>query len=123
MRARAEMNTNEPRPEQAGQPEPTSSRPSSEEAFADDDHVEVLVEDLFIEEYEAPLTLPTERPVREGEGRLAKAVRPVRDHARSLFGGLLAIGGLALATLLLTGRRHKPSRIARVLHTLRLARG
>ncbi len=103
------MNTNEPR-------EPISTEGGQ---FGDDDHVEVLVEDLFIEEYQTPLTLPQE-PQRER--RRARVARIMRRRETSLIGGIAAIGGLVLAALFLKGRRRKASGLSRVLFKLGLAR-
>ncbi|HVH48187.1 MAG TPA: hypothetical protein VM925_37900 [Labilithrix sp.] len=85
-----------------------------------DDHVEVLVEDLFIEEYQAPLALPSDRELREAS-RLGTA-GPIRSRAKSLLGGLLALGGLAFATLFLSGRRRKVSALSRLFLKLGIAR-
>ena len=102
------MNTNEPR-------EPASSEGAQ---FGDDDHVEVLVEDLFIEDYQTPLTLAPQ-PERRERGRVG---RVMRKRATSLLGGVAAIGGLVLATLFFSGRRRKPSRLSRLFLKLGLAR-
>ena len=96
------MNTNEPR-------EPISTEGGQ---FGDEDHVEVLVEDLFIEDYQTPLTLPSDRPMMKKQGRLRRAVQPIRNNASSVIGGLLAIGGLALAMIFLADRRRKVKRSA-----------
>jgi hypothetical protein len=101
------MNINEPR-------EPISTEGGQ---FGDDDHVEVLVEDLFIEDYQTPLTL-----VPKPERRRARVARVMRTRATSLIGGVAAIGGLVLATMFFTGRRRKTSALARVFLKLGLAR-
>ena len=81
------------------------------------------MEDLFIEEYEAPLTLAPEHPAaKERKGRIARAVRPIRTNAKPLLVGLLALGGLALATLLLNAYQRKASRLSRLFHRLGIAR-
>jgi len=85
--------------------------------FGDDDHVEVLVEDLFIEDYQTPLAL-AERPERH-RGRMA---RVMRKRATSLIGGVAAIGGLVLVTLFFSGRRRRPSAMSRLFLKLGLAR-
>ena len=104
------MNTNEPR-------EPVSTEGGQ---FGDDDHVEVLVEDLFIEDYQTPLTLPPEQA--RGARQRGRVARVMRRSATSLIGGIAAIGGLVLATLFLTGRRRKVSGLSRLFHKLGLAR-
>jgi hypothetical protein len=70
-----------------------SARPA-DETFGGVDHVEVLVEDLFVEEYDKPHPL-----VQAREGKLARVARPLRRKAPTLLGGLLALGGLVLAVL------------------------
>ena len=109
------MNINEPT--EPGRDEETSSA-----KFGDDDHVEVLVQDLFIEEYQAPLTLAADKPIGK-RGRLHRAVQPIRSNAKSLLGGLFAVGGLALATLFFAGRRRKTSPLTRLFLKLGIARG
>ena len=98
---------------------------AKERELGGDDHVEVLVEDLFIEEYQAPLELAPDVLGRQSEerGRIRAAVEPLRANARSLLGGLLAVGGLAVATLFLAGRRRKVSTLSRWFLRLGLARG
>ena len=103
------MNTNEPR-------EPASTEGAQ---FGDDDHVEVLVEDLFIEDYQTPLTLAPQHPERRGRGRVARAMR---KRAPSLLGSVAAIGGLLVATLFFSGRRRKVSGLSRLFLKLGLAR-
>ncbi len=85
--------------------------------FGDDDHVEVLVEDLFIEDYQTPLTLPA-----QPERRRSRVARAMRTRATSLVGGIAAVGGLVLATLFFTGRRRKTSGLSRLFLKLGLAR-
>ena len=101
------MNSNEPR-------EPISTEGGQ---FGDDDHVEVLVEDLFIEDYQTPLTLP-----KTPERRRSRVGRVMRKRATSLVGGVAAIGGLVLATLFFAGRRRKVSGLSRLFLKLGLAR-
>ena len=106
------MSINEPR-------EPAST----EGGQPADDQVEVLVEDLFIEEYETPLTLaPEHPPAKERKSRMARAVRPLRTRAKPLIAGLLALGGLAIATLVLRAYQRKATRFSRMLHRLGMAR-
>lgn len=105
------MNTNEPR-------EPSSTEGAQ---FGDDDHVEVLVEDLFIEDYQTPLTLAPQHPERRRHER-GRVARAMRKRAPTLLGGLAAVGGLVLATLFFSGRRRKPSRLSRLFLKLGLAR-
>lgn len=106
------MSINEPR-------EPAST----EGGQTTDDQVEVLVEDLFIEEYEAPLTLAPDRPAaKERKSRMARAVRPIRTRVKPLIAGLLALGGLAIATLILRAYQRKATRFSRLLHRLGMAR-
>lgn len=81
--------------------------------FSEDDRVEVLVEDLFIEEYP---------PVAEAKrGRLARVVRPAKaafaHRGRSTVIGVLALGAIMLARLFLGGRRR--SRMSRMIDKLR----
>lgn len=104
------MNTNEPR-------EPASTEGAE---FGEDDHVEVLVEDLFIEDYQTPLALPIEHP--QQQRRRGRVSRVMRRSATSLLGGIAAVGGLVLATLFFTGRRRKVSRLSRLFLKLGLAR-
>ncbi|MBX3258326.1 MAG: hypothetical protein KIS78_31310 [Labilithrix sp.] len=108
------MNVDEPR-------EPTSTEGTE---LGDGEPVEVLVEDLFIEEYETPLVQASDpRSVERERSRLARAVRPLRSHGKSLLAGLLALGGLALATLFLnSGRKRKVSRLSRLVRALGMAR-
>ncbi len=103
--------------------EPTEPA-STEGGLPTDDQVEVLVEDLFIEEYEAPLTLAPDHPAaKERKGRVARAVRPIRTRAKPLIAGLFALGGLALATLILRAyQQRKATRFSRLLHRLGMAR-
>ena len=103
------MNSNEPR-------EPVSTEGAQ---FGDDDHVEVLVEDLFIEDYQTPLTLPAEHPRHRHRGRVS---RVMRRSATSLLGGIAAVGGLVLAALFFKGRRRKVSGLSRLFLKLGLAR-
>lgn len=100
------MNTNEPR-------EPLSSEGGQ---LGDADRVEVMVEDLFIEEY--PPVVAPEKEV----GRLARAVRPLRGRKKSLLAGLAALGALALVTLFSASARPRKTRLRRLLHTLGFAR-
>lgn len=60
------------------------------------DHVEVVVEDLFIEEYQIPLTLPSSAPPKALRGRI---------RARSIVGGLLTVGGMLAAAFFAVNRR------------------
>jgi hypothetical protein len=82
------MNTNEP----------TKSK-SAEAATTGDEPVEVIVEDLFIEEYEVPLP-PIEKAPRRVLGRL-------RSRSKSVVAVLLALGGLVAAKLLAGERRRR----------------
>jgi hypothetical protein len=101
------MDRNEPQ-------EPSSSEGGQP---GDDDHVEVLVEDLFIEEY--PEAIAHERSPHERRGRLTRAVRrPFGGRAKTLLVGLFALGALAVATLVLSTRRRRASRLTRLLHEL-----
>lgn len=82
-----------------------------------DDHVEVLVEDLFIEDYPRPEAggcAPSERG-----GRVA---RVMRSRVTSLLSGVVALAGLALAALVLAGRRRRASMIPRLYRKFQLAR-
>ena len=88
--------------------------------IGEDDHVEVLVEDLFIEEYDPPLTLAPE-PSKRG-GRLASVTRPLRDNAPSLLGGLAALGGLVLLTIFFSARRKKIGALQRLFLRFGIAR-
>ncbi|MBX3214475.1 MAG: hypothetical protein KF850_20735 [Labilithrix sp.] len=107
------MNIDEPR-------EPTSTEGRE---LGADEPVEVLVEDLFIEEYETPLVQARDPMSREkGRSRLSRAVRPLRSNGKPLLAGLLALGGLALASLLFGGRRRKASRLSQLVRKLGLAR-
>jgi hypothetical protein len=89
---------------------------SDEEAIFGDDHVEVLVDDLFIEEYQVPLTLPPEQP---GHAR-TRGARALRGRTKSLFRGFVALAGLALVTFIVSGRRKEPF-LTRTFHRLRFA--
>ena len=100
------MNINEPR-------EPASTEGGQ---FGDDEQVEVLVEDLFIEEYDPKSALATER--ERDRGRIARVMSPIRARKKPIFGGLLAIGGLALVALLLGSRSRKQTPMARLFHKL-----
>jgi hypothetical protein len=53
-----------------------------------DDHVEVFLEDLFIEDYEIPLTLPVQQPQRRAASRSLPLV------------GIAVMGGLTVAAAL-----------------------
>ncbi|MBX3206486.1 MAG: hypothetical protein KF764_15535 [Labilithrix sp.] len=104
------MNIDEPR-----EPSSTEGR-----ELGDDEPLEVLVEDLFIEEYGEPSAIARAESRRaKRRSRLARAVRPLRS--RSVLAGLFALGGLALAAMLFSDRR-RPSRLSRLLHGLGLAR-
>src|SRR4051794_720582 len=91
-------------------------RAASTEAgpFGDEDHIEVLVEDLFIEEYPPPRPQSNE----DKRGRLARATRPLKRRGKSLVFGLLALGAVALASLFFAPRRRRGSRISRMFHRL-----
>jgi hypothetical protein len=90
--------------------------------LGDEDHVEVLVEDLFIEDYQTPLTLPSDHPDLNKRSRMDRVMKPLRGKSWPLLGGLAALGGLALATLLFrNGRRRKVSPLSRFLLRLGLA--
>ena len=103
-----------------------------------DEHVEVLVEDLFVEDYTSPVRIvpelasrpyppvPTRRVVFERG--LAKNVkryaRAMLAKARSLVSGLLSLGGLVLAALIFGSRLSKqpssaPARGLREVRRLR----
>ena len=86
------------------------------------DHVEVLVEDLFIEEYPSPLASsgPNKENDKEKEkhGRLARVVKPLKGRGKSLIYGLLAFGALAVASLVLGERERRASRFSRLFHRL-----
>ena len=69
-----------------------------EPIISDNDHVEVTLEDLFIEEYAPPLTLPV--PVDE---KLASSRRRRFARPRSIA-SLLLVSGLALVGFVF-GRR------------------
>jgi hypothetical protein len=103
------MNTEEPR-------EPASTEGGQ---FGDDERVEVLVEDLFIEEYDPNAVQAS--PAKE-RGRFARAMSPLRTRKKPIVGGILALTGLALAAMLFSGRSRKTSRISRLLHRLGIAR-
>lgn len=92
------MNTNDPR-------EPASTEGGQ---FGDDDNVEVLVEDLFIEDYQTPLAPQRQLAPRE-RGRIARIVK----NATPLVMGIAAVGGFVLAMLLLGSHHRKPSRMLR----------
>lgn len=83
-----------------------------------DDHIEVVVEDLFIEEYEVPLTLP---PDGSRGVEATRALSHVRAHSTAWIGGVVAFGGLVLATLLGLKRRREPV-LTRLLHRVGFAR-
>lgn len=73
---------------------------------------EVLVEDLFIEDYQPPLPLADTSPEIQKPSRLNRMVRPIRANAWPLLGGLAALAGLALVRLLFrSGRRRKVSKV------------
>ena len=68
------------------------------EHFGSADHVEVLVEDLFIEEYEAPLTLPPD--LARQSNRLGWVARLLRKEGLCL--GLSS--GINVAGAIMLGR-------------------
>ncbi|HVJ89127.1 MAG TPA: hypothetical protein VM580_04935 [Labilithrix sp.] len=91
---------------------------STEGALEDVDRLEVLVEDLFIEDYgDAALA----EPAGDERSRFSKVVRPIRAKAKPLLGGLLALGGLLLVGFAMAGRRRKGSRFLRFFHLLGVA--
>jgi hypothetical protein len=85
---------------------------------------EVLVDELFVEEY-APIA-PDDRPMIEDERLKAQSDRVkgfvTRAPQPTLLGGLLALGGLALLTLLFARRRRRATGLSRLLLRLGLAR-
>lgn len=90
--------------------EPREPAPTTEE------QIEVLVEDLFIEEYEVPMARASERPAAgEQKSRMGRRGRG-RACAKSLVTGLLALGGLAIATLILRMYQRRATRSSRLLH-------
>jgi hypothetical protein len=102
------MNRDEPR-----EPSPTEGE------IVGDEHVEVLVEDLFVEDYTSPVRGSPDLAMAPDRS-LAKVHRSIRTKAKSLLRGLLALGGLALAALFLSSRRRKRSRISLALDKLGL---
>lgn len=110
------MNPNdEPR-----EPVSTKAPASADEVQYDDERVEVLVEDLFIEAYPppSPAPAPAEAAPDVKRGRLARAVSPLRGRKKSVLSGLLSLGALAVVSLLFGGRRRRQSRVARMFHRL-----
>jgi hypothetical protein len=89
--------------------EPREPLSTEGDEFADD-HVEVLVEDLFIEEY--PTAGLASSPTKE-RSRLARAVRPLRGGAGALFVGLAILGALTTFALVLDRRRSPLQRFLR----------
>jgi hypothetical protein len=102
--------------------EPRESSSTEEGQVGDDERVEVLVEDLFIEEFQtAPPPEPRER-AKAMRARASRAIEPVRGRTKSLMVGLLALGGLALATLFVSGRPRKASMRSRLLRKIGIRR-
>ncbi|MDF2694904.1 MAG: hypothetical protein K0S65_3287 [Labilithrix sp.] len=106
------MNIDKPR-------EPVSTE---EGQIGDDERVEVLVEDLFIEQYDPQSALATERGSKNERGRIARVMSPIRARKKPILGGLLAIGGLTLAAMLIGTRSRKRSRLSRLLLKLGIVR-
>lgn len=97
----------------------TDELKTSPESIGDgEDHVEVVVDDLFIEEYDVPLTLPTE-PAMKADAK--HALGHLRAHSKAWIGGLAALSGLVLAALFGLKRRRE-STLSRVLHRVGFAR-
>lgn len=91
--------------------------PVEGEPFGDDEQVEVLVEDLFIEQYPAGGMMT--QPMKSRGAPLG--ARPRRRLGKRIVMGVLAIGMLAVVTAIFGASGRKTSRLARMLRKRRFA--